>query len=130
MPTFQVPQFIDIEDKIIGPLTLRQFIYLAVAGGLIFLLNFILEFWLWFLVSIVIAVFGLACAFVKINNQPLPRIVKNYFKYLISPRLYTWQKPITKKELVKKIEPVVQKEEKKKKRLTVEELEELAKKLQ
>lgn len=129
MPTFQVPQFIDIEDKIIGPLTIRQFIYLAVAGGLIFFLNFILETWLWFLVSIFIAGGGLAFAFIKVNGQPLPRVFKNYIKYLISPRLYTWQKAPIKKELIKKIEPAIKKEEKKKKRLTVEEIEELAKKL-
>ena len=102
MPTFQVPQFIDVEDKIIGPLTLRQFIYLAIAGGLIFFLNFILEFWLWFLVSVVIAAVGLAFAFIKFNGQPLPKVVWNYFKYLINPRLYTWQKPIRRKELLKK----------------------------
>jgi hypothetical protein len=26
---FRVPQFIDIEDKLFGPLTFKQFIYLA-----------------------------------------------------------------------------------------------------
>ena len=31
---FSVPQFIDVEDKIIGPLTLKQFIYLAGGAGL------------------------------------------------------------------------------------------------
>ena len=35
---FQVPQFIEVEDKIFGPLTLKQFIYLAGAGGLVFVL--------------------------------------------------------------------------------------------
>lgn len=129
MPAFQVPQFIDIEDKIVGPLTLRQFIYLTIAGGLIFFLNFILEFWLWLLMSIFIAVAGLACAFIKFNGQPLPRVIKNYLKYIINPRLYTWRKSMIEKELIKKIEPEIKKEEKDKKRLTVEEFKELAKKL-
>ena len=43
---FQVPQFIEIEDKIFGPLTFKQFIYLAGGGGLCFLLYTILPFFL------------------------------------------------------------------------------------
>ena len=35
---FQVPQFTDVEDKIFGPLTLKQFVYIAGGGGLSFLL--------------------------------------------------------------------------------------------
>ena len=37
---FQVPQFIDVENKIIGPLSLRQFLYLAGAGLISFMLFF------------------------------------------------------------------------------------------
>ena len=38
---FEVPQFIDIEDKIIGPLTWRQFIYLGggVGGAVVIFLT-------------------------------------------------------------------------------------------
>ena len=47
---FQVPQGIDMEDKIVGPLTLIQFLYLLVGGVIDYLLflnlkgNFI--FWI------------------------------------------------------------------------------------
>ena len=43
---FQVPQFIEIESKIFGPLTLKQFIYLIGGGGIIFILYALLPFWL------------------------------------------------------------------------------------
>ncbi|KKS92044.1 MAG: hypothetical protein UV69_C0039G0006, partial [Parcubacteria group bacterium GW2011_GWE2_43_12] len=32
MQQFVVPQFIDVEDKIIGPITVRQFIIIMVGG--------------------------------------------------------------------------------------------------
>jgi len=129
MATFQVPQFIDIEDKIIGPLTLKQFLFLAGAGLLIFLLYSILQFWFWIMVSIIIAAVGLGFAFVKVNGQNLSRVVWNGFRYLLRPRLYVWQRGIAKKPIVQ--QPVAPKKEavKEKKRLSPEELSELAKKL-
>ena len=128
MTTFQVPQFIDIEDKIIGPLTLRQFLFLAAAAVLIFILNSFLEFWLWIIISIFIAALGFAFAFLKFNGQYLPRVAWNGFKYLIRPRLYVWQRGMVKKPVFK---PAQIKKEKPKetKRLSPEELSELAKKL-
>jgi len=128
MATFQVPQFIDIEDKIIGPLTLRQFLFLAGAAVLIFILNSFLEFWLWIIVSIFIAALGLAFAFLKYNGQYLPRVVLNGFKYLLRPRLYVWQRGVVKKPVFKPTE-IKKEKPKEKKRLSAEELSELAKKL-
>ena len=129
MAIFQVPQFIDIEDKIIGPLTLKQFLFLAGAGIIIFILNSILQFWLWIIISIVIAGAGMGFAFVKINGQPLSKVALNGLKYLIRPRLYVWQRgQVTKAIAPKPAEP--KKEPAKiKKRLSQEDLEELAKKL-
>lgn len=129
MATFQVPQFIDIEDKIIGPLTLKQFMFLAGAGIIIFILYSVLQFWLWIIVSIIVAGAGLGFAFVKINGQPLFKVVLNGLKYLIRPRLYVWQRGQAKKSIAP--QPVEPKKEpvKEKKRLSQEELEELAKKL-
>lgn len=89
---FQVPQFIDIEDKIVGPLTLKQFLYLAGAGGVIFILFFILKFWLWLLISILFAAVGMASAFIRYNNQPLPKIAWFAFLYFWQPHLYLWQR--------------------------------------
>ena len=43
---FQVPQFIEIEDKIFGPLTAKQFFYILGGGAIIFLLYVFFEFWL------------------------------------------------------------------------------------
>lgn len=89
---FQVPQFTEIEDKIFGPLTLKQFIYLAGgAGGIVILYGF-LPLFLTIFFSIPIGLFALALAFYKVHNQPFIKVVENAFHYITSSRLYLWKK--------------------------------------
>lgn len=99
MANFQIPQFIETEDKIVGPLTLRQFLYLAGAGGVSFLLFFIFQFWLWLMVTIFVGVLAAAAAFIKYNGQPLPRVAFSAFLFLWRPRLYLWQRESQFKEV-------------------------------
>lgn len=89
---FQVPQFIDVESKIVGPLTLRQFLYLAAAGGIAFLTFWIFQIWLWFIVSAISAAIAIALAFVKYNGQPLVKIIFYALGFFWNPRLYIWQR--------------------------------------
>jgi len=89
---FQIPQFIEIEDRIVGPLTLKQFLYLAGAGAFSFVLFFFLQPWLWFLLTLFFAALGIAAAFGKYNGQPLPRVGLMAFMYFWRPRVYTWQR--------------------------------------
>lgn len=106
-----MPQFIEVESKIFGPLTLKQFIYLVGGAGILFLLYVILPIWLVFLLGLPVAAFSLALAFYKINNRPFIKVAENAIKYLSSARLYLWKKtqprPASKKELEKeKIFPI------------------------
>lgn len=96
---FQVPQFIDIEDKIIGPLTLRQFIYLAIAGVISLIFYFTINFYLWIVVSLILVGAAVALAFLKINGQPLPKIILNMINFYIKPQTYVWlpEEPKTQK---------------------------------
>lgn len=82
---FVVPQFIDVEDKIIGPLSVRQFIIFLVGFGIIFLLYKLLGF-ITFLIAGVI-VFGLmgVIAFARINGQ--------LFHYFLLNIIYTFKRP-------------------------------------
>lgn len=93
---FQVPQFIDIEDKVIGPLTIKQFLYLLVAGVIIFI--FYKIFNLFSTIILAIPVIGIACAlaFVKISNQPFVSLLGNFFSFIRKPDFYVWKKPIGK----------------------------------
>jgi len=88
---FQVPQFIETEDKIIGPLTLRQFLYVVGAGGLSFILFFTVEMWLWILLSIFLMAISLSLAFVKIGGRSLIHIGLSAFGFYWRPQAYVWQ---------------------------------------
>ncbi len=86
---FQVPQ-IDVEDKIVGPLTLRQFIYLAIAFGISAIFYFTVNFYVWIFVSLIVVGIGIACAFLKINGQPFPQMILKMINFYIKPQTYVW----------------------------------------
>lgn len=88
---FQVPQFIDTEDRIVGPFTIRQFIYVAAAGGIGFFLYFTVEPWLSVSLSIVLVTVALALAFIKINGRSLPHLLLSAFRFYWHPQTYVWQ---------------------------------------
>lgn len=88
---FQVPQFLDVEDKIFGPLTLRQFLYLAAAAAISFMLFFTLEEWLWVICTGIVGVIAITLAFVKFNGRPALYMIGSMLKYTWFPKLYLWQ---------------------------------------
>ena len=103
---FRTPQFIEIEDKIFGPLTFRQFIYLAGSGGLAYLIYSVakslgLPFLLAILSTAPALGLGALLAFFKVNNKPFIHLVEAAFKWLTKSKLYIWQK----NTLVKKPSP-------------------------
>ena len=89
---FQVPQFIEVEDKIIGPLTGKQFFYLVGAGALVFLLRTFLEWWLVIILGGPVVGLAIAMAFLKINGIPFIKIMSNAITYYISGKLFLWRK--------------------------------------
>ncbi|HEY5383200.1 MAG TPA: PrgI family protein [Candidatus Paceibacterota bacterium] len=88
---YQVPQFIEIEDKIFGPLTFKQFIYLAGAGGLCLLFFTLLPLYLAVLCMIPFAALGAALAFYKVNGRPFIVAVEHAFGYFFGHKLYLWR---------------------------------------
>lgn len=88
---FQVPQFIETEDKIVGPLSLKQFAYIGGAAGAIMLLYFLVATWLWFLFSLIIAAAGVGLAFVKVNGKPLSKVLISAASFYWRPQVYLWQ---------------------------------------
>jgi len=89
---YQVPQFIEIEDKIFGPLTLKQFLYVTAAGALAFISWSLLPLFLAILVGIPLVGFLLALAFYKFNDRPFITTVESAVKYFIGNKLYVWHK--------------------------------------
>jgi hypothetical protein len=106
-----------MEDKVIGPLTIKQFLYLLVGAFVIYILFRILNFFVFIILSIPVAAVSFALAFIRINQQPLASALKNFFRFVKKPDFYIWKKPESQKtkeekpllEIIKK-EPIDRKE--------------------
>lgn len=96
---FVVPQFIDIEDKIIGPISARQFIILLVVLLTDTLLFKFLTFGKFLLIGIPILLIGAVIAFVRINGQPFHYFVLNIIQTLRKPAIRVWDKALSNSEV-------------------------------
>ena len=94
-----VPQFIDVEDKIFGPITTRQFLILLGTGLVIFLVYRLTDFSLFLTISI--PLFGISTAFtwVKVKGQLFHVFLLNVIQTLRRPSLRIWNKQYTSDEL-------------------------------
>jgi hypothetical protein len=93
---FEVPQFIDVEDRIFGPFTWKQFVYLAGGAGAAFMLFVFLPFILFVLIGGPIIAFALGLAFYQINNRPLSFMIEAIVTYFTKDRQYRWRKEVVK----------------------------------
>jgi len=89
---FQVPQFIEVEDKVIGPLSFKQFIYLAGGAGISFVLYIFLPLIVAIPLIAVAVALALALAFYKVNNKPFIFLLESAIRYFTGSRLYVWNK--------------------------------------
>ncbi|HEY0011045.1 MAG TPA: PrgI family protein [Candidatus Paceibacterota bacterium] len=89
---YQVPQFIEVEDKIFGPLSLKQFIYLAGGIGLCAILVLSLPLMVGIVLALPVAAFSGALAFYKINNKSFVDIIEAAITFYTKDRLYLWKK--------------------------------------
>jgi len=89
---FNVPQFIEHETKVVGPLTFKQFIFIGGAGVLCFILYYSVPFSIFLAASVILGGTGTALAFLKIGGMSLPSILANFLKFSITPRIYIWKK--------------------------------------
>ena len=87
---FQVPQFIEVEDKIFGPLTFKQFIYIGGGAGAAYLLWRVLPLYVAAPLIAVEAGLAAALAFMQLNGRPFILGLESGFFYLIHSKLYLW----------------------------------------
>ena len=130
MTQYQVPQFIELEDKIIGPLTLKQFLYLAFAGAVLFVFWFLFAFYIWIIIALPITALAAAFAFLKINDRPFVYFFLAFIKYFTQPKLYifssTTGKETPKKQILEKEEVKTETPEITEKKIIPSKLKELA----
>jgi hypothetical protein len=91
MQQFTIPQFIDVEDKIIGPITARQFIIMLSASVLIAICYKIFDFELFVVAGLLIFAMAGTFAFLKINGRPFHYFILNFIETLKRPGIRVWR---------------------------------------
>lgn len=90
MQQFTVPQFIDVESKIIGPITTRQFLIFLAAAVIIGISYKIFDFSLFLTIGIVVFALAGTFAFLRINGRPFHFFLLNFIQTLRRPGLRVW----------------------------------------
>lgn len=115
---FKIPQDVQREDKIVGPLTLKQLLICMFGGGIAYGLYvslakvYFLEVWL--PPVLIVSLFTAAVAFVRINDVSFTQFVFLFMEHNFLPKQRTWQKVDGDPMLIVMNEPEQKKEEKKK----------------
>lgn len=97
---FQVPQFVDIEDRIIGPLTLKQFLIYVVSVMFIVPIYVVTDLSLFLTLALPVLAAGALFAHLKVNGKPLEMVILNAFRFYTQGQLYLWRRTGQEKPIV------------------------------
>ncbi|PIR47077.1 MAG: hypothetical protein COV07_00855 [Candidatus Vogelbacteria bacterium CG10_big_fil_rev_8_21_14_0_10_45_14] len=89
---FQVPQFIEIEDKLVGPLSFKQFVYVLGGIGGAFALWRILPHIIAPIFIVPVLVLALALAFYQVHGRPFIYVLESALRFSMKGKLYLWKK--------------------------------------
>ena len=92
---FEVPQFIEIEDKIIGPFTWKQFVYLAGGVGLGAVIFVTLPLFVFVILGLPLGGLSVLLAFYPVNNRPFADFLEAMVYFYKNNRVYYWRKKST-----------------------------------
>ncbi len=92
MQQFVVPQFIEVESKIIGPITVRQFVLMMAALFISVAMYKFADFGLFILLSIFNFLITGIFAFLKVNGRPLHFFIVSFIKTKFAPSMIIWDK--------------------------------------
>lgn len=95
---YQTPQFITVEDKVVGPFSMKQFAYVGGALFIVIIANYLLTPFFFIVISVPVIAFALGLAFIKIDRQPLPVVLRHGFLFMVRPRLYVWRQKVQEKK--------------------------------
>ena len=89
---FKIPQFLEREPLIVGPLAFKQSIYFGIAILISFGLYSIAPFIIFLIFSTLLISFAFCLSFIKIEGIPLPEVIMQSFGFVFSPKIYLWKK--------------------------------------
>jgi len=99
MQQFTVPQFIDVESKIFGPITTRQFMIILGGAVLLGITYKLADFSLFITIAIVVFSLVVSFAFIKVNGRPFHFFILNITQTWRRPNLRVWGNEGLKTEL-------------------------------
>ncbi len=102
MQQFTVPQFIDVESKIIGPITTRQFLILLAAAIIVGISYKLFDFSLFLVITVIVLIITTVFAFVKVNGRPFHYFVVNITQTIRRPGTRVWNNRLTVIEEINK----------------------------
>ncbi len=123
---FSVPQFIDVEDKIAGPLTWRQLLWMIGMGILLLVIYNTIGTAGFLIVAVPIVLLFCALAFYRPQGQPLIVFLFHGFTYFFRPKIAVWERPIARRQAAPEVEAAPVKAAAKAKQLSPEALRDLA----
>lgn len=95
---FSVPQYTDVQDKVAGPLTVKQLGWMFAMGGVLIFLHSILDELTFWISAVPVVAFFATFAFYKPNGQPLINYVFYGIAFVFRPKIYTWQRDAHRKQ--------------------------------
>lgn len=125
MAQFNLPQFIDTEDKVVGPFTAKQIGWMIAAAAVLFVIYSLAgKVAFWFLLLPMLAIFG-GLAFYKPYGQPLTFLLSSLFHFFLNPKMYVWKRMPGVRKMAKKVSHIKTEVHREKKNITAEKIEEI-----
>lgn len=91
---FKVPQNIDMQDRILGPLTMIQFVYAVVGFGTCYAIYMSLPRPASYFLIAPIALFVVCLDFVKVNERPFLDFFISAIEYAATPKRRFWHQSL------------------------------------
>jgi hypothetical protein len=92
---YPVPQFTDVEDRIIGGLSFKQFGLIFAAGILTFVVYTVSKsIFATVFAGIIFGIPALALTFGRLNGRPLYSSAGNFVRFLFGAKLYVFHKQV------------------------------------
>ena len=104
---YKVPQNIDLEDKIVGPFTMKQFVYILVSGFIVYgWWNFSNTYEtpppmvIFVPITLPVGLLGLSLALVKVNDRPFEIFLLSLLRFAFGPKKRVWQEGYSPEEVI------------------------------
>jgi len=96
MAQYEVPQFIERETRILGPLTMRQFLSVTALGLGLVIIYTQLPFNIFLGAGALVSSVVLPLIFITFNGRPLMSVASSMVTFFFVPQTYIWQRRVTR----------------------------------